>query len=348
MIVKLLHRDFRRFDRNSQWLAKYQPKEKCVEIDLNFVRRRLLGDRFFLVTFILMWCITYVICLYLFRVDTYGVRFVTETLKSFTISSTAIKRRPALPISPASAPQVLSPKRLCSTTKYHPASPILSILPQIVNSIATDTSNVNIHRSQLHHSAILGTTSCTENTGTISVISTTNAAIQNCLAQQTLQQQQQQKGVVISHQQQQQHFVIKHLSQSQQTPSASIMDASMGQIVPMPSMVLSQSMDSVNTATNEEEVCASQYQFYKLNNSSQITTAIHWDLRNLDVYLFEWQRNWIQFRTKRIGLQLVSLFFLLLLLLLLALYAQMKLFHINFITKLQKWIESLEWVYVRS
>lgn len=211
--------------------------------------------------------ITNFICLYLFRVGTYGVRFITETLKSFTISSTAIKRRPALPISPASAPQVLSPKRLCSTTKYHPASPILSILPQIVNSIATDTSSVNIHRSQLHHSTILGTTSGTESTGTISVISTTNAAIQNCLAQQTLQQQQQ-KGVVISHQQQQQqqHFVIKHLSQSQQTPSASIMDASMGQIVPMPSMVLSQSMDSVNTATNEEEVCASQYQFYKLNN----------------------------------------------------------------------------------
>lgn len=172
----------------------------------------------------------------LFRVDTYGVRFITETLKSFTISSTAIKRRPALPNSPASAPQVLSPKRLCSTTKYHPASPILSILPQIVNSIATDTTTVNIHRSQLHHSTILGTTSG-ENTGTISVISTTNA-VQNCLAQQTLQQ-------------------LKHLSQSQQTPSTSIMDASMGQIVPMPSMVLSQSMDSVNTATNEEEVRAS-------------------------------------------------------------------------------------------
>ena len=32
------------------------------------------------------------------------------------------------------------------------------------------------------------------------------------------------------------------------------MDNSMGQIVPMTSMALSQSMDSVNTATNEEEV----------------------------------------------------------------------------------------------
>lgn len=33
------------------------------------------------------------------------------------------------------------------------------------------------------------------------------------------------------------------------------MDNSMGQIVPMTSLALSQSMDSVNTATNEEEVC---------------------------------------------------------------------------------------------
>lgn len=32
------------------------------------------------------------------------------------------------------------------------------------------------------------------------------------------------------------------------------MDNSMGQIVPMTSLALSQSMDSVNTATNEEEV----------------------------------------------------------------------------------------------
>lgn len=34
------------------------------------------------------------------------------------------------------------------------------------------------------------------------------------------------------------------------------MDNSMGQIVPMTSLALSQSMDSVNTATNEEEVCS--------------------------------------------------------------------------------------------
>lgn len=37
------------------------------------------------------------------------------------------------------------------------------------------------------------------------------------------------------------------------------MDNSMGQIVPMTSLALSQSMDSVNTATNEEEVCASNH-----------------------------------------------------------------------------------------
>lgn len=36
------------------------------------------------------------------------------------------------------------------------------------------------------------------------------------------------------------------------------MENSMGQIVPMTSMALSQSMDSVNTATNEEEVSAFQ------------------------------------------------------------------------------------------
>lgn len=35
---------------------------------------------------------------------------------------------------------------------------------------------------------------------------------------------------------------------------ATTMENSMGQIVPMTSLALSQSMDSVNTATNEEEV----------------------------------------------------------------------------------------------
>lgn len=176
------------------------------------------------------------------------VRFITETLKSFTISSTAIKRRPALPISPASAPQVLSPKRLCSTTKYHhPASPILSILPQIVNSIANDTTTLNIHRAQLHHSTILRTASGENHTtATIPVISASAAAAVAAAAVTSSTTTTVAAATAAA--------VQKHLNQSQQLSATSIMDASMGQIVPMPSMVLSQSMDSVNTATNEEEV----------------------------------------------------------------------------------------------
>lgn len=40
------------------------------------------------------------------------------------------------------------------------------------------------------------------------------------------------------------------------------MDNSMGQMVPMTSLALSQSMDSVNTATNEEEVSAFSFHFF--------------------------------------------------------------------------------------
>lgn len=151
----------------------------------------------------------------------HGVRFIDDTKKSITISSTAIKRRPALPITPASAPQVLSPKRLCATSQFPASSQIISILPHFIN---TDTANaINNHNLSLnnhHHTQnlILNNTSAAPaviSTSTIST-NTTNGPV----------------------------------------PTANIMDNSMGQMTPMANnaLVLSQSMDSVNTASNEEEV----------------------------------------------------------------------------------------------
>lgn len=101
------------------------------------------------------------------------------------------KRRPAPPITPASAPQVLSPKRLC---------------PQ---SLQTSTIN------QLY----------INNTTTALPVTTSDLITKTTVSSQT---------------------ITNHQNIN--------MDNQMGQMGPMAPMALSQSMDSVNTASNEEEV----------------------------------------------------------------------------------------------
>lgn len=66
------------------------------------------------------------------------------------------------------------------------------------------------------------------------------------------------------------------------------MENSMGQIVPMTSLALSQSMDSVNTATNEEEVSAFQSIFVFLYFlKKKCFMATNWE----NMLLREWQKT---------------------------------------------------------
>lgn len=119
------------------------------------------------------------------------VRFINDNIKSFTISSTVAKRRPAPPITPASAPQVLSPKRLCPQSLQTP----------IINQLYIN------------------------NTTTTLPVTTSDLITKTTVSSQT---------------------ITNHQNIN--------MDNQMGQMGPMAPMALSQSMDSVNTASNEEEV----------------------------------------------------------------------------------------------
>jgi len=104
---------------------------------------------------------------------------------------------------------------------------------------------------QSHHQALLAANPITGNpSAALAVI----AAAKNVNNQPQQQQQQQQptdpKPLVTS-----QPSLSTQANQAATTTTVSTtMDNSMGQIVPMTSLALSQSMDSVNTATNEEEV----------------------------------------------------------------------------------------------
>lgn len=121
---------------------------------------------------------------------------------------------------------MLSPKRLCATSQFPASSQIISILPHFIN---TDTANaINNHNLSLnnHH-----------HTQNLILNSTTSGAVAIPPA-------------VIS------TSTISTNTTNGPVATANIMDNSMGQMTPMANnaLVLSQSMDSVNTASNEEEV----------------------------------------------------------------------------------------------
>ncbi|GAB0094819.1 hypothetical protein DMENIID0001_101450 [Sergentomyia squamirostris] len=144
----------------------------------------------------------------------HGVRFRYDYIKTITISSSAVKRRPAPPVPPSSVPQVvLSPKRLRQTPHQIINSPVgqfavsqghLVVQPGIqVGQVATPVSQGENH-IQLHQA---------NTTTPLPITSATPVTAE----------------------------------------VAPTMDNPMGQMAPMAPLALSQSMDSVNTASNEEE-----------------------------------------------------------------------------------------------
>lgn len=182
-----------------------------------------------------------------------------------------VKRRPAPQITVASAPQVLSPKRLCTTPLAGAATiPALGNClvpahpPASAAAAAAAAALLQHHQFQqsqhLHH--------------------------QHQQLVESAQQQHQQAISAASHSQQQQPMFtspivaqsnpavstqsingslgvnaannnLSGLGQNQNSlvaGSNAKMDTSMGQMTPMAPLALSQSMDSVNTASNEEEV----------------------------------------------------------------------------------------------
>lgn len=224
----------------------------------------------------------------------HGVRFNSASINSVTISSTVVKRRPAPQITVASAPQVLSPKRLCTTPLAGGATIpalgtcLVSAHPPASAAAAAAAAALLQHH---HHQQA--------------------QAVQHHQFQQQQQQHQQQQqqqqarlqqqlleSVPTSVHQQQQQLVSVPLAISSNSPQpmftspivaqsnqavstqsingslnvnaannnhnlgqtqnslggATKMDNSMGQMTPMAPLALSQSMDSVNTASNEEEV----------------------------------------------------------------------------------------------
>lgn len=229
-----------------------------------------------------------------FPESAHGVRFNSASINSVTISSTVVKRRPAPQITVASAPQVLSPKRLCTTPLAGGATiPALGTCLVSAHPPASAAAAAAAAALLQHHQA--------------------QAAQHHQFQQQQQQQQQQQARLQNQHHQQllestggtgvptsvhQQQLVSVPLAIStnssqpmftspivaQSNPavstqsingslnvnaannnhnlgqtqnslgSAAKMDNSMGQMTPMAPLALSQSMDSVNTASNEEEV----------------------------------------------------------------------------------------------
>jgi len=137
-------------------------------------------------------------------------------------------------------------------------------------SIATETASINHHphlpaavaaahlqhqqlqhhlnkQQQQHHQALLGNP----------ITGTQSQALAVIAAAKNQQQPQQQPQTQLQTEQLTQTTSQPSLSTNQTVTTTAVsttMDNSMGQIVPMTSLALSQSMDSVNTATNEEEV----------------------------------------------------------------------------------------------
>lgn len=199
----------------------------------------------------------------------YVVWFIRDTIKSITISSTAIKRRPALPITPASAPQVLSPKRLCATSQYQATTPaIISILPHLVSNLVPDSAalTINTHQQnqlhqhhlhhqqqqqqqhQLHQHLLAKTPISTAVAIAQAQLNSTATSISPNLPPNTLTLASTNPSVAVS------------------TSPTTVMDSAMGQLTPMANnaLVLSQSMDSVNTASNEEEVSSKNHIIYHI------------------------------------------------------------------------------------
>lgn len=173
----------------------------------------------------------------IFAESAHGVRFNIDRIKYVTISSTVAKRRPAPQITVASGPQqVLSPKRLRPTS-------LTSSIPNLNNNSLNLINNNNLNIS--NNNNIIET-----DINNTLITSTPQTTISSLSTNQTLLTTTLTSGgglvgitaAVAQHQHQHQH------------QQSNIMDNSIGQMTPMAPLALSQSMDSVNTASNEEEV----------------------------------------------------------------------------------------------
>lgn len=163
----------------------------------------------------------------------HGVRFNIDRIKYVTISSTVAKRRPAPQITVASGPQqVLSPKRLRPTS-------LTSSIPNLNNSLnlINNNNNLNIsNNNNIIETDINNTLITSTPQTTISSLSTNPTLLTTTLTS---------GGGLVG--------ITAAVAQHQHQQS-NIMDNSIGQMTPMAPLALSQSMDSVNTASNEEEV----------------------------------------------------------------------------------------------
>lgn len=221
--------------------------------------------------------------------STHGVRFNSASINSVTISSTVVKRRPAPQITVASAPQVLSPKRLCTTPLAGGAtipalgSCLVSAHPPASAAAAAAAAALLQHhqvqaaqhqyqqqqhqhqqaRLQSQHHQLLEATG-----GNIPTSVQQQQLVSLPLAITTNSQQPMftspivaQSNPAVSTQSINGSLNVNavnnnhNLGQTQNSlGNTGKMDNSMGQMTPMAPLALSQSMDSVNTASNEEEV----------------------------------------------------------------------------------------------
>lgn len=210
-----------------------------------------------------------------------------------------VKRRPAPQITVASAPQVLSPKRLCTTplaggatipalgtclvSAHPPASAAAAaaaaallqhhhqqaqavqhhqfqqqqqqqhqqqqqarLQQQLLESTA-GTVPTSVHQQQLVSVPLAISTNSPQPMFTSPIVAQSNQAVST----QSINGSLNVNAANNNH----------NLGQTQNSlGGATKMDNSMGQMTPMAPLALSQSMDSVNTASNEEEVCITPLQ----------------------------------------------------------------------------------------
>lgn len=200
-----------------------------------------------------------------------------------------VKRRPAPQITVASAPQVLSPKRLCTNSLAGAGATIPALGSCLVPahppaSAAAAAAALLHHHNQLqqqqqqqqhqqqqqqqfqqHHQLLVDSANA-------AAAAAAAVAVSQAHQQQHHQQQQQpmftspivaQSNPAVSTQSINGSLsgVVNSVNNNHQNslvgaPGSQVnkMDTSMGQMTPMAPLALSQSMDSVNTASNEEEV----------------------------------------------------------------------------------------------
>jgi hypothetical protein len=176
-----------------------------------------------------------------------------------------VKRRPAPHLTVASAPQILSPKRLRPTIEEHHQIELqqqiqqqafnqihnLSALPSTTAPII-DQSFLNQQQSALISSTLISSCNTTQ-THLLAGISTTGAtSATNLITTNTAS------------------------TITNNTNNSLNMDNPMGQMTPMAPLGLSQSMDSVNTASNEEEVSLKRKEnvFYNIFFSFPIVSCL--------------------------------------------------------------------------